>query len=252
VHRDVKPSNLMLDETGRIRILDFGLAQLSYWDEASIELTSVGQLMGTLDYMAPEQAELCGGVDYRADLYAMGATLFRLLCGRPPLAAVPNQSPLEKLRLLSNHQPPKLDTLCPDAPPQLVKLAASLLARSTQDRPASAAHVAEELAEFTESANPHRRPCDCKRAQEKEVQSPELIGSERHRRNMMQAMVRSVDAELQDGERRSTGGLTPPRSPENVGGSRVRRWIIAAVHAAVVVCRRDPDQTGNRQGPARD
>lgn len=46
---------LMLDETGRIRILDFGLAQLSYWDEASIELASVGQLMGTLDYMAPEQ-----------------------------------------------------------------------------------------------------------------------------------------------------------------------------------------------------
>ncbi len=226
VHRDVKPSNLMLDETGRIRILDFGLAQLSYWDEAGIELTSVGQLMGTLDYMAPEQAELCGGVDYRADLYALGATLFRLLCGRPPLAAAPNQSPLEKLRLLSNHQPPKLDTLCPEAPPELVKLVASLLAHSPQDRPASAAHVAEELAVFTESAN---LVTLLQRAREKEAQSPELIGSERNRRDMMQAMVRSVDAELQDGERRSTGGLTPPRSPENVGRSRIRRWIIAAV-----------------------
>ncbi len=146
VHRDVKPSNLMLDESGRIRILDFGLAQLSVWDEASVDLTTVGQLMGTLDYMAPEQAELSGNVDYRADLYALGATLFRLLCGRPPLAAAPNQSPLEKLRLLANHQPPKLNTLCPEAPLELVNLVSSMLARNPSDRPASAAHVAEQLA----------------------------------------------------------------------------------------------------------
>ena len=146
VHRDVKPSNLMLDESGRIRILDFGLAQLSVWDEASVDLTTVGQLMGTLDYMAPEQAELSGNVDYRADLYALGATLFRLLCGRPPLAAAPNQSPLEKLRLLANHQPPKLATLCPEAPPELAQLVALLLSKNPQDRPASAAHVAEQLA----------------------------------------------------------------------------------------------------------
>jgi serine/threonine protein kinase len=148
VHRDVKPSNLMLDESGRIRILDFGLAQLSVWDEASVDLTTVGQLMGTLDYMAPEQAELSGNVDYRADLYALGATLFRLLCGRPPLAAAPNQSPLEKLRLLANHQPPSLKTLCPEAPPELVQLVSSMLARNPSDRPASAAHVAEQLASF--------------------------------------------------------------------------------------------------------
>lgn len=176
VHRDVKPSNLMLDETGRIRILDFGLAQLSVWDEASVDLTTVGQLMGTLDYMAPEQAELSGGVDYRADLYAMGATLFRLLCGRPPLAAAPNQSPLEKLRMLANHQSPKLDTLCPDAPAALVALVGSLLSRNPQDRPASAAHVAEQLAAFTASADLVGL---LKRAQSKAAESPELLKPEK-------------------------------------------------------------------------
>ncbi len=87
VHRDIKPSNLMLSRTGQVKILDFGLAQTSMWDEAAAELTTVGQLMGTIDYMAPEQAERAESVDYRADLYSLGATLFKLLCGRAPLAA---------------------------------------------------------------------------------------------------------------------------------------------------------------------
>lgn len=153
VHRDVKPSNLILDGNGQTKILDFGLAQLCLWDEVSAELTSVGQLMGTLDYMAPEQAERSGSVDYRADLYSLGATLFRLLCGRAPLAAAPTLSPLDKLRLLAQHQPPKLDTLRPDAPAKLVAIVSSLLAREPEGRPASAAHVAEQLAEFTADAD---------------------------------------------------------------------------------------------------
>lgn len=146
VHRDVKPSNVMLSDCGQVKVLDFGLAQLNPWDEAASELTSVGQLMGTLDYMAPEQAEQPSAVDYRADLYSLGATLFRLLAGRAPLAAAPNLSPLHKLRLLAKHDPPRLDSLRPDAPPELVQLVASLLARQPEARPASAAHVAERLA----------------------------------------------------------------------------------------------------------
>lgn len=153
VHRDVKPSNLMLSRGGEVKILDFGLAQVSLWDEVSAQLTTVGQLMGTLDYMAPEQAERADAVDYRADLYSLGATLFRLLCGRPPLAAAPDLSPLARLRLLATAEPPRLDTLRPDAPPALVEFTASLLARQPTDRPASAAHAAEQLAEFCTGAN---------------------------------------------------------------------------------------------------
>ena len=145
VHRDIKPSNLMLDAQGRLKIMDFGLAQWSLWDGAAGELTTVGQLMGTLDYMAPEQAERTDGVDYRADLYALGATLFRLLTGRAPLAAAPNMTLLEKVRLLGSQSAPALSSLRSDAPPALVNLVASLLSRQPADRPASAAHVAEAL-----------------------------------------------------------------------------------------------------------
>ncbi|QDV26276.1 serine/threonine-protein kinase [Aureliella helgolandensis] len=148
VHRDIKPSNLMLDVDGQVKILDFGLAQVGLWDSGSAEITTVGQLMGTLDYMAPEQAERGGAVDYRADLYSLGATLFRLLTGRPPLAAAPDLTPLEKLRLLSTHKAPKLATLRSDVPPELSRLLDEFLSREPSDRPASAAHAAELLEPF--------------------------------------------------------------------------------------------------------
>jgi serine/threonine protein kinase len=153
VHRDVKPSNLMLDCNGQVRILDFGLAQISFWDSGSAEITTVGQLMGTLDYMAPEQAERGGAVDYRADLYSLGATLFRLLTGRAPLAAAPNLTPLEKLRLLGSHKPPRLRSLRPDAPSGLGDIVDSMLSRDPALRPASAIHAAELLEPYASDAD---------------------------------------------------------------------------------------------------
>ena len=144
IHRDIKPSNLMLSRDGELKILDFGLARMGSWEDVP-ELTSVGQLMGTLDYMSPEQAERPEAVDYRADLYSLGATLFRLLAGRPPLAAAPDLSPLAKLKLLAEHQPPRLDTLRPDLPKDLVDLVARMLDRNPESRPPSASHIAETL-----------------------------------------------------------------------------------------------------------
>ncbi len=152
VHRDIKPSNLMLDAEGQVKILDFGLAQVEVWDSGSAEITTVGQLMGTLDYMAPEQAERGGAVDYRADLYSLGATLFRLLSGRAPLAAAPDLTPLEKLRLLATHKAPKLATLRNDVPPELSVLLDSFLSRESSARPASAAHAAELLEPYCQGA----------------------------------------------------------------------------------------------------
>ncbi len=153
VHRDIKPSNLMLDREKKVRILDFGLAQVGFWDSEYAEITTVGQLMGTLDYMAPEQAERGGAVDYRADLYSLGATLFRLLTGRPPLAPAPDLSPLEKLRLLATSKAPRLRSLIPSASQPLSEVVDALLSRNPSQRPASAIHVAESLEPFCRDAD---------------------------------------------------------------------------------------------------
>jgi serine/threonine protein kinase len=93
VHRDIKPENILLDKKGRVKIADFGLAKLIQPNAEELRLTGSKQVLGTLNYMAPEQIEGRSNIDHRADIYSMGVVLYELLTGELPLGrfAVPSE-----------------------------------------------------------------------------------------------------------------------------------------------------------------
>src|SRR5262245_30304720 len=86
IHRDIKPSNLLVDLQGNVHILDLGLARIESDDSPSLTLMHEARLIGTADFVAPEQARDSHQVDHRADLYSLGGTFYFLLTGRPPFA----------------------------------------------------------------------------------------------------------------------------------------------------------------------
>lgn len=148
IHRDVKPSNVMIDrERGRVRLLDFGLARLELSLLESGE-TSLGHLLGTLDYMAPEQSEGAQAVDNRADLYGLGATLFYLLTGRPPHGSHTGRSMIGYLRMIATELAPRIRTLRLDIPEELDEFIARLLSHRPEQRPVCAMDTARALARW--------------------------------------------------------------------------------------------------------
>ena len=149
VHRDIKPSNVMLDSSGSVKLLDLGLAGLhdlagnSTLELPTSRLTSFGQIMGTLDYMAPEQMDLCADVSTSADIFALGASLFHLLTGRSPF-------PDRSTGLENGGLEDAIDTsnIRSEIPTKLSMLLSSMLARDPNERPTSALVVADALSEF--------------------------------------------------------------------------------------------------------
>ena len=130
VHRDLTPGNILLDDSGLPRIMDFGLVALS---EHTLHLTRSGVTLGTPIYMAPEQAR-GSGVDARSDLYALGAVLYRVACGSPPFVGDSDQSILYQHVYETVPDPRDLNPAIPDA---IARVILALLAKRPERRPAS-------------------------------------------------------------------------------------------------------------------
>jgi serine/threonine protein kinase len=177
VHRDIKPGNLMLDRQGTVRVLDLGLARIveagnAFSSSVGGRLTRTGIYMGTIDYMAPEQAEDPHKVDHRADIYSLGCTLHYLLAGREPF---PGPTILKRMVAHQEHPAPSLRATRPDVSPALEAVYKKMMAKKPEDRPASMSEVISLLHASKPSSDEKgrvARPAEPKLAQAVTNQTP--------------------------------------------------------------------------------
>jgi serine/threonine protein kinase len=148
VHRDIKPSNLMLASQGNravIKVLDFGLAKIQSEGAVDGGLTHEGQMLGTPDYIAPEQITDARRADIRADIYSLGCTLYFLLTGGPPFRATSLYDLLQAHRSMVAMP---LNLVRPDVPVEVAAIVAKMMAKEPECRFRTPAEVAKSLAPF--------------------------------------------------------------------------------------------------------
>ncbi len=185
-HRDIKPDNLMLDlSSGKklVKILDFGLAKAASEGPVATSRTTDGSMLGTVDYMAPEQIRKASEADHRADIYSLGCTFYHLLSGRPPFHG---ESLYDILQAHHSTEASPLNLLRSDVPPQLAALVAKMMEKDRDRRFQSASEVLEALRPFCEAGSssaqipvvspPAAKPADSSARQKTMVE--QSLGSE--------------------------------------------------------------------------
>ena len=205
VHRDVKPANVLL-HAADVTVVDFGIAAAAQF--AGSSLTDPGTVVGTADYMAPEQAH-GAEVSPASDVYALGCLITAMLTGRPPFTGAP---PLEILRQHVTTDPPHLATLVPDIPPDLDTLVAAMLAKYPADRPSATAvlHALQALLRHLPADSGAAAP----------TKSTSVLPADPMTRTLPMKVMPPIRAHPTD---------PPPRADRTR-----RRWLVGGAAAAVV------------------
>lgn len=149
IHRDIKPGNILVDRTGVVKILDMGLARFFNDDDDVLTKKFDENVLGTADYLAPEQAIDSHDVDIRADIYSLGATFYFMLTGRTPFG---EGTVAQKLLWHQNRQPKLVTEFRSEVPPGLVAIIAKMMAKDKFERYQSPAEIAAELEPFAQGA----------------------------------------------------------------------------------------------------
>lgn len=144
VHRDIKPANCLVDKNKVVKLLDMGLARIVD-DEESLTLDNNENVLGTADYLAPEQALNSHKADARSDIYSLGCTFYFLLTGHPPF---PEGSIAERLLKHQRERPPSILKDRPDAPPILVHICETMMSKSANDRYQTADEIVDRLSDW--------------------------------------------------------------------------------------------------------
>jgi serine/threonine-protein kinase len=203
VHRDLKPGNLMLDASGRVVLMDFGLARRAERQD----LTAAGAVLGTPEYMSPEQAR-GEKADERSDLYSIGVVLYEMLAGRPPFGG---KDTIAILRQHVQAPAPLLRGLAPETPPELERIIARLLAKKPSER---YPHVAELRADLGK-------------------QAPAGPRADRVVQELLARVAQAVSRPTRTSAGRPGAGLSW-ESPRTTRGERTRTWIAVITAAAAV------------------
>lgn len=146
IHRDVKPANLLVDQQGRVRLLDMGLALIETEEDHSLTVANNENVLGTADYLAPEQALNSHKVDHRVDIYGLGCTLYYLLTARPPFS---DGTLAQRIIKHQNEMPRSIREIRPECPGELEGMCVKMLQKDPRYRYQTAKEVAEVFERFT-------------------------------------------------------------------------------------------------------
>jgi len=204
IHRDVKAANLMLDHRGTVKVLDLGLALAGGDEDGSLTREHDEKVLGTADYLAPEQATDSHKADRRSDIYSLGCTLYYLLVGRPPFAT---GKLAERLQAHLTKPPPNLIEQRPDVPIAIADLYFRMLQKHPDGRPQSAQDVADALGAWLGSATP----------------ATPAARSDTPRRPLPRRAVAGHDSGssivVRSGPGSGSSGIVPAAAPPSPGGS---------------------------------